>query len=173
MRTELAALAVIALTASTARAEPEWGAEVNVLSPFVPGGLFEARVTRVIWEHGELLIGAHSDFSNTWRDKEGDRSDVGPQFGYRQYIWRGLHVQAYLNAEYATVHNDLADGMDHSSFALFGGAQAGYRYDLDERFYVMAQAGAGLKFYYASPWPHPGGSDTVVPLIGLLAGARL
>ena len=117
-------------------------------------------------------MGAHSDFSNTWRDKEGDRSDVGPQLGIRQYLWRGLHAQVYVNAEYAMVHHDLADGMDHASFALFGGAQLGYRFDLDARWFAMVQGGAGLKFYYATPWPHPGGNDAVVPLAGLLVGAR-
>jgi opacity protein-like surface antigen len=179
-----ATLAAVVLACSpTARAEEEaeappsydWNAEVNLLTPFFPGGLFEARVLFRLWQagdfRGEAFLGAHSDFSNTRRDTEGDRFDMGPQLGYRQYVWKGLHAELYMNAVYAEVHADLADGKNHASFVLLAGALAGYRFDLGERFYVMVQAGVAGRFFYSNPWPHPAG-EGILPLGGLLLGVK-
>lgn len=49
--------------------------------------------------------------------------------GYRQYLWRGLHVEGLVEAGVAWGTNKL-DGMDYTTPTLFGEVNLGYRFGL-------------------------------------------
>jgi len=133
-----------------------WGAEFNLVWPFVPGvEIYTAKLTSKLWQSekmsGDILMGILV--------RPGTRNDpnaeVFPEFGvglgYRQYIIKGFHLEIMLFPSYARELNNFADGRDYSSFAMTTELYGGYRFDLVKtdayRFYLMPQAGAGMNVF--------------------------
>ncbi len=138
-----------------------WGAEFNVVWPFVPEvEVYTAKATRTLWAgdyaSGDLTFGVlvrpgvEDENAETFRE-------FGLNLGYRQYFWKRAHVELALYPSWAAEEGNKADGQDYSGFALTTEAYYGYRFDLggwryykedrpDDRravWYLMPQAGAG------------------------------
>jgi hypothetical protein len=147
----------MALSAQTSLETPKWGAEFNVIWPFVPGvEIYTGKMTRTLWDNdrqrGDLTFGF------LWRpgtdqDENADIfREVGLNLGYRQYIWKGWHVELAFYPSFATTEGNKVDGMDYQGLALTTEGYTGYQFrlggkDRNRFWYLMPQAGIGWNPY--------------------------
>jgi len=143
----------------------KWGAEINVLWPIYPGNIYKGQVTYETWRKnhfaGDVYVGFHiRPFE--YRETEGDFSNYALTFGYRQFIWKGLHAELYQAFGPGFNRNNIVDGKDYTSWDYEIGLLAGYRWEFlkkDKRDqmkvspYISTQHG----FYYLASQsnPHP------------------
>lgn len=165
----LSVLVLVALLASTAQGQNtpsrKWGAEVNVLWPIFPGNMYKGQVTYEAWRQnqlaGDIFAGFHIRPSE-FRAEEGDFANYALTFGYRQFVWEGLHLELYNAFGPGFNRNNAVDGKDYTSWDYEIGLLAGYRWEFlkkekreSVRFspYLSTQHG----FYYvaAKSNPHP------------------
>ncbi len=137
--------------------QPKWGLETNILWPIFPGNLIRVQATRTLWQRndlkGDLLVGFNVNFPQD-RDTEGRFSDYSLVTGYRQYLFRGFHVEVNQQIGYGNLRNHVTTGQEYQS--LDWGAQllGGYKYDIpNSRWYTAIQLGIGGTVYQSDPWP--------------------
>lgn len=155
-----------------------WGVEVEGVQPWIPTiHIFRARGTRTLWGsptglRGDLLLG--------FTLRPGIKHDVVDYIheyqagiGYRQYIWRGLHVEAGLDIGAAWGTN-LVDKKRYNTATLFLNTNVGYRFGFFEPggffersksalgFYVLPQAGVYTSLGVADIGPRNGKPDVFV-----------
>ena len=141
------------------------GVEVNLLWPIYPGNVYKGQVTNEAWRRNELA----GDVYLGWHirpfefpEDEGDFANYALTFGYRQFLWKGLHLELYQAFGPGFNRNNVIDGQDYTSWDYELGLLAGYRWELfsPERRqtakvspYISTQHG----FYYlaAQSNPHP------------------
>ena len=116
---------------------PRWSAEFNVLWPIFPGNIYKPLAVYRLWQQeqlaGELAVGLHiRPFE--FRPEEGDFSNYALTLGYRQYVWRGLHFEAYQAFGPGFNRNNVVNGADYVSWDYEVGAFAGYRWWLGQSF---------------------------------------
>jgi len=77
----------------------KWGVEISVLWPFLLK-YFQYKGTRTLWQRGSLKGDAvfgffHFQDSPYMQDgqNEGTVDDIALLLGYRQYLWKGLHLE--------------------------------------------------------------------------------
>lgn len=91
--------------------------------------------------------------------------------GYRQYLWRGLNLEASALVMRSRV-DSTADGMRYVGLNVFIAATAGWRFDVPlggAAFYVLPQIGAGRDVLRTDPPP----TAVHITLVGeLLIGIR-
>ncbi len=148
-----------------AQNEKKWGAEVNLLWPFYPGNIYKGQATYQTWQRnqlaGEVFLGVHVR-PYEFREDEGDFANYALTFGYRQYIWKGLHAEFYQAFGPGFNRRNVLDGRDYTSWDYEAGLLAGYRWELLSPArranskvspYLLMQHG----FYYlvAQSNPHP------------------
>jgi hypothetical protein len=68
--------------------------------------------------------------------------------GYRQYLWRGFHLEALLEGGVAWGTNKV-DGKDYVTPSLFGEVNAGYRFSFFEPGGFLYEGDDSLGFYIA------------------------
>jgi hypothetical protein len=178
-----AAAAEPALSSTAPPAPSRWGVEAELVQPFIPEvHILSARVTRTLWgapggPRGDLSLGVYARPRVAHNIVE-TIDEYLVSVGYRQYLWRGLHVEAAALAGWAWGENNKIDGMDYSNPVLLVEGLAGYRVDLRAPvdsagrpqlgFYVTPQVG-GLAGVITDIGPRGGKSDLFV--VGkLLAG---
>ena len=153
----------------------KWGAEVNLLWPIFPGNIYKGQVTYETWRNkdwaGDVFVGFHIRPSE-FREEEGDFANYALTFGYRQFVWKGLHLELYNAFGPGFNLNNAVDGKDYTSWDYEVGLLAGYRWELlkkekreKSKFspYLSTQHG----FYYVASKsnPHPIlGSTGEVPI---------
>lgn len=143
----------------------KWGAEVNLLWPIFPGNIYKGQVTYETWRKndlsGDVFLGVHVRPSE-FREDEGDFANYALTFGYRQYVWKGLHAELYNAFGPGVNRNNTLDGKDYNSWDYELGLLLGYRWELFKKEkrdklkyspYLSMQHG----FYYlaAQSNPHP------------------
>jgi hypothetical protein len=156
------AAVVLCLAAGVARAEeaPEatWvrspAFEVNVLWPFIPGGIEDLKVIFPLlradqpdWR-GELVTGLQSDFSfgplSRPVTQYGKVSLLTARLGYRQFLAYGFHLEASVNVGWRHEAENVHDGTTldgaYGRLWLF----AGWQYDLTRRVYFNLRGDAGF-----------------------------
>lgn len=172
----LATLSVLFTTHAGAEEDPHaWGVEVDAVQPWIPTvHIFRMRGTRTLWGsatglRGDLLLG--------FTVRPGIKHDVVDYIheyqggiGYRQYFWRGLHVEAGLDVGAAWGTN-LVDGKRYHTATLFLSTNVGYRFGFFEPgglagnpksavgFYLMPQAGSYTSLGVADIGPRNGKPD--------------
>ncbi len=66
--------------------------------------------------------------------------------GYRQFLWKGLHLEAKGNAGHAWGKKNLIDEKDYETSTLFWEANIGYKFTIIKKtnssFYIIPQFGA-------------------------------
>lgn len=136
--------------------EGAYALEADVLWPVFPGTL-RAHLTRALWQRGRLrgdaYVGVNVDFPRD-RDTEGRFADYSIASGYRQYLWRGLHVEYSQTTGIGVLRDHVTTGKDYTSFDWLASGYAGYRFDLPRRrVYIMPQFGVARVVYKSNPWP--------------------
>jgi hypothetical protein len=149
-------------TAST-EALHAWGVEIEAVQPFLPTvNIFRIRGTRTLWgtangPRGDVMLSAYI--------RPGIKHDVlnyineyQASAGYRQYFWKGLHVEASLDVGAAWGTNKF-DGKRYTTATLFLNTNVGYRFGFFEPggFFEDAKKPSSVGFY-------------AMPQFGVLAG---
>ncbi len=142
-----------------------WGAEINVLWPIFPGNIYRAHVTYEAWRDndlaGDLFLGFIAR-PYEFRKEEGDFSNYALVLGYRQFLWKGLHVE-FMNAFGPGFNrNNAITGKDYTSWDYELGLLVGYRLELfseatakDLKFSPYISTQHGVQYVAAQSNPHP------------------
>ena len=134
----------------TAPSPLRWGLEAELVQPFLPTiGILHLLATRQVTHddsklHGDALVGMYIR-PNVAHDVVEKINEYMLVLGYRQYLWKGLHVEVRANAGYAWGTRNLIDGKDYETPTLFWEANLGYRFQLTpgaRRLYLAPQVGA-------------------------------
>lgn len=142
-----------------------WGAEINVLWPIFPGNIYRANVTYEAWRNndlaGDLFLGFIAR-PYEFRKEEGDFSNYALVLGYRQFLWKGLHLE-FMNAFGPGFNrNNAITGKDYTSWDYELGLLVGYRLELfgettakDLKFSPYISTQHGVQYVTAKSNPHP------------------
>jgi hypothetical protein len=138
--------------------------EVNVLWPFLPGGISEFRVMVPLLRpdrrdfRGELVLGAYADFASriVRDDTYGKVANLSGKLGWRQFLIYGLHVEASANLGWRHESQrppDTVDGNVRTFPPTIDGFQtrlwllAGYQHEVSRLVYANARGGFGVHVY--------------------------
>lgn len=102
--------------------------EIDALWPFYPGTL-RAHYTRTLWQKGDLLLGVNIDFPVN-RDTEGRFADYSIASGYRQYFWKGFHVEFNQTTGLGVLENHVSTGETYRGFDWLISGYIGYKFDV-------------------------------------------
>jgi hypothetical protein len=166
---------------------PRWlGLEANLAWPLVPGvGIYQARGTVTLWRadslHGDLVLAVNVRPS-VLRESEGQFSEFGGGVGYRQFFWRGLHLEVAAYPSLARLEKNVLTGASYEAFALTLEAYGGYRFLLSELGVAAAarwplepaitlQGGVGANVFLSNRWPTTVPDAPVFAVGSLLVGA--
>jgi hypothetical protein len=129
---------------------PKWGLETELIQPFLPEiGIIRLIATRTVTSakskmKGDLLIGMYIR-PNVKHDVVEKINEYMLVLGYRQYFWKGLHLEAKANMGYAWGTKNLIDGKDYETSTLFWESNLGYKFNLTNKtkssFYLLPQFG--------------------------------
>ncbi|MGF1639297.1 MAG: hypothetical protein ACFCUU_19625 [Cyclobacteriaceae bacterium] len=152
-------------------AEKRWGAE---FSPIGAGvfRLFQAKTTYLINPKssfkGEVGLGmllqpeSNAKASEAFNE-DGTYSAYMASIGYRQYLWKGLHLESVLNFGYAGNRNNKIDGQDYRAFIVFTQNFIGYKFNVLKRakynLFIIGQGGFGYVPINTNQWPRSGESS--------------
>lgn len=129
--------------------------EIDALWPFYPGTL-RAHYTRTLWQKGDLkgdlLLGVNIDFPVN-RDTEGRFADYSIASGYRQYFWKGFHVEFNQTTGLGVLENHVSTGETYRGFDWLISGYIGYKFDVAKKFYILPQFGIAGVVYKSNPWP--------------------
>lgn len=180
-------LASLVLAQSPAAPPPRWlGLELNVVWPLIPGvEYFQARGTTTLWRAGTLkgdLMFALNARPGVFRENEGTFREFGPGIGYRQFFWRGLHVEVAAYPTFARLERNVVTGATYDAFTLTLEAYGGYRFLLSElgveaasrwplEPLITLQGGVGTNAFLSNPWPTLMPESPVFAVGSLLIGA--
>lgn len=154
----------------------KWGFETEIVQPFIPTiHIIRFQATKTLYsmatKHGDLLIGAWIR-PNVKHDVVEKINEYMAMVGYRQYIWKGLHVEAKSNMGYAWGTKNLIDGKDYETPTWFWESNIGYKFNFANRenrnLYLIVNAG-GLGNIVADIGPRGGKPDNFLQA-GLLFG---
>ena len=168
------ALVVLEITAiaqsNTGASNPErkWGIEADLLVPFVPTAeIITIRGSRTITGnpqdiHGDLMFGIYLR-PNVEHDVVEEIDEYLLTLGYRQYLWKGLHLEAQSDMGYAWGWNNKVDGQDYEGFAWLIEGHAGYKFLFSPKkaksLYLLPQVGI-IHGLVTDIGPRGGKSDT-------------
>jgi hypothetical protein len=171
--TTLSCLFVQQATAQTPNTPttPKWGIEVELVAPFIPTvHIATIKATRTIIQNskqtlrGDLLLGAYIR-PNVKHDVVEKINEYLLTVGYRQYLIKGLHIEAQIDAGYAWGTKNKIDGKDYNNFALLGEINTGYIFHLPSKkssnFYILPQFGV-LQGLSTNIGPRGGKTDTFI-----------
>lgn len=157
----------------------KWGLETELFQPFYPTvQIIRIQATRTITPaeaklKGDLIIGAYIR-PNVTHDVVEKINEYMLAIGYRQYFWKGLHLEAKSNMGYAWGTKNLIDHKDYETPTWFWEANLGYRFNLITRptsmIYLIPQFGA-LGNIVADIGPRGGKPDNF-PQGNILLGIR-
>jgi hypothetical protein len=152
----LIVLLTIPIFAQIEKKESAYGLETDILWPFFPGAT-RTHFTIKLWEKGNLrgdvYIGINVDFPQN-RETEGRFADYSIASGYRQYFWKGLHVEFSQTTGLGVLQNHVTTGKTYNSFDWLGTGYIGYKFQFSKKkFYVLPQFGIAQVIYKSNPWP--------------------
>jgi hypothetical protein len=129
----------------------KWGLETELVQPVLPEvGIIRITATRTITgaqskRKGDLLLGAYIR-PNLKHDVVEKINEYMLVLGYRQYFWKGLHLDAKSNMGYAWGTKNLFDGKDYETPTWFWEANLGYKFKVTNKakssLYLIPQFGA-------------------------------
>lgn len=143
----------------------KWGTEINLLWPVYPGNIYKGQITYETWRKNELagdaFVGLHIR-PTEFREKEGHFANYALTFGYRQFVWKGLHLEVYNAFGPGFNSNNVVTGKDYTSWDYEVGFLAGYRWEFlkkekreRSRFSPYLSTQHGLFYVAAKSNPHP------------------
>lgn len=136
--------------------ENKFSLETDILWPF----LVQATRTHFViklWQNGQLrgdvYGGINIDFPRD-RDTEGRFADYSIASGYRQYFWKGLHLEYSQTTGLGVLEDHVTTGKTYNSFDWLVTGYAGYKFEFAKRkLYVLPQFGMARVIYKSNPWP--------------------
>jgi len=136
-----------------------WSVETSVVWPIFPG-IIKVNFVREVWSKktfsGELGFSLNIQ-PPRHTEGEGDFSEEFVTIFYRQFFWKGFHVQIDNNFAYGRMNNWQNTGVNYESYAIFHDFLGGYRFELLKRhkigLTITPQAGGGFTSYVNSSWP--------------------
>jgi hypothetical protein len=161
MKKSLLLLTIIGLItnhviAQSAQKENKYGVETDILWPFL------VQTTRThfafnVWQKGSLrgdvYFGLNIDFPRE-RETEGRFADYSLATGYRQYFWKGLHVEFSQTTGLGVLQNHVTTRKTYNSFDWLISGYIGYKFEFArKKFYVLPQFGVAGVIYKSNPWP--------------------
>lgn len=111
----------------------KWGIETELFQPFYPTVQIiriQATVTITPTDSklkGDLILGVYIR-PNVKHDVVEKINEYMLAIGYRQYFWKGLHLEAKSNMGYAWGTRNLIDNKDYETPTWFWEANVGYRF---------------------------------------------
>jgi hypothetical protein len=152
----LFSLLTTSLFAQTNQKEDKFGLETDILWPFFPGAT-RTHFTSKLWEKGNLrgdvYVGINIDFPRD-RDTEGRFADYSLASGYRQYFWKGLHLEFSQTTGFGVLQNHVTTGKTYTSFDWLVTGYVGYKFEFGgKKLYVLPQFGVANVIYKSNPWP--------------------
>ncbi len=152
----IAVLLTNSITAQTEQKDSKFGIETDILWPFL------VRTTRThftanLWQNGHLrgdvYVGLNIDFPRN-RETEGRFADYSLASGYRQYFWKGLHVEFSQTTGLGVLQNHVTTGKTYHSFDWLITGYFGYKFEfVRKKLYVIPQFGVAGVIYKSNPWP--------------------
>jgi hypothetical protein len=140
-----------AFSQSSSVVSKKWGLETELVQPVLPEvGIIRLTATRTITSaqskmKGDLLFGMYIR-PNVKHDVVQKINEYMLVLGYRQYFWKGLHLEAKANMGYAWGSKNLIDGKDYETSTLFWESNLGYKFKLTNKekssLYLIPQFGA-------------------------------
>lgn len=128
----------------------KWGLETELIQPFLPEvGIIRLTATRTITSEkskmkGDLLLGMYIR-PNVKHDVVEKINEYMVVLGYRQYFWKGLHLEAKANVGYAWGTKNLIDGKDYETSTVFWESNLGYKFNVTNKakssLYLIPQFG--------------------------------
>lgn len=128
----------------------KWGIETELVQPVLPSvGIIRLTATRTITSDkskmkGDLLLGMYIR-PNVKHDVVEKINEYMLVLGYRQYFWKGLHLEAKANMGYAWGTKNLIDGKDYETSTLFWESNLGYKFNVTNKaksnLYLIPQFG--------------------------------
>jgi hypothetical protein len=128
----------------------KWGIETELVQPFLPTiAIIRIQATRTLTAldskmKGDLIIGGYIR-PNVKHDVVEKINEYMAVIGYRQYIWKNLHLEAKSNMGYAWGTKNLFDGKDYETPTWFWEANVGYKFNVVKKekvnWYVIPQFG--------------------------------
>ncbi len=134
----LVALLILVYTKNFAQTNSEnsrkWGIETELVQPFLPNvGIIRLQATYSLTspnsKKGDLIVGAYIR-PNVKHDVVEKINEYMLILGYRQYFWKGLHLEAKANIGYAWGTKNLIDGKDYETSTLFWETNIGYKFNV-------------------------------------------
>jgi hypothetical protein len=154
----------------------KWGLETELVQPFIPEVvIIRLQATKTLHssetKHGDLLLGAWIR-PNVKHDVVEKINEYMVMVGYRQYFWKGLHVEVKSNMGHAWGTKNLIDGKDYDTPTWFWESNIGYKFDFAKsekrNLYLIVNTG-GLGNIVADIGPRGGKPDNFFQA-GLLFG---
>jgi hypothetical protein len=151
--------------------EKRWGVE---FSPIGAGvfRLFQAKGTYLINPKskfkGEVGFGVLLQPESTAPasesfNEDGTYSAYMASVGYRQYLWKGLHLESVINFGYGGNRENKLDGKDYEAFLVFNQNFIGYKFNVMNRekfnLFIIGQGGFGYVPVNTNQWPRSGDSS--------------
>ncbi len=144
------------LFAQTEPNESKYSLETDILWPFL------VQTTRThfvvtLWQKGNLqgdaYVGLNIDFPRD-RETEGRFADYSIASGYRQYFWKGLHLEFSQTTGLGVLQNHVTTGKTYKSFDWLVTGYIGYKFEFArKKLYVLPQFGVAGVIYKSNPWP--------------------
>jgi hypothetical protein len=142
--------------AQTEQKENRYGIETDILWPFLVKTT-RTHFTIKLWQKGQLrgdvYVGLNIDFPRE-RETEGRFADYSIASGYRQYFWKGLHLEFSQTTGLGVLQNHVTTGKTYNSFDWLVTGYIGYKFEFaSKKFYVLPQFGVAGVIYKSNPWP--------------------
>ncbi|MDX2279783.1 MAG: hypothetical protein NW218_09355 [Saprospiraceae bacterium] len=152
-------------TAPNVTRSQNWGAEISPVGAGV-FRLLQAKMTYCFHAQNqfksELGLGfllqpeSEAKTSKTF-NKDGLYSAFMASIAYRQYIWKGLHLEEVANFGNGRIRNNKVDGKNYNAFVVFNQTFIGYKLNLIQRkkmiFFIIGQGGIGYVPLNTNQWP--------------------
>ena len=129
----------------------KWGLETELVQPALPEvGIIRLIASRTVTNvqtkmKGDLLFGLYIR-PNVKHDVVEKINEYMIVAGYRQFFWKGLHLEAKSNMGYAWGTKNLIDGKDYETPTWFWEANIGYKLRVTKKarssIYLIPQFGA-------------------------------
>lgn len=126
--------------------------ETSVLWPVFPGLFFQLRTALPATDSAQIIVGAQWKLPEDRAD-EGEFSHVDATLGWRQYLWKGLHVDGLAAVGWGRLRDSTLDGRDYDSLDVELSALLGYRIDLRDVYVLLQPVGIAGVVYRSNPWP--------------------
>lgn len=151
----IVSMLALSVSAQTGQKESKYALETDILWPFFPGST-RTHFTVKLWQKGHLrgdvYAGLNIDFPAD-RETEGRFADYSLASGYRQYFWKGLHVEFSQTTGLGVLQNHVTTGKTYNSFDWLVTGYIGYKFEFArKKLYVIPQFGVASVIYKSNPW---------------------